>query len=92
MVHTPKQPTVLLPEYFTADNSRSPTPNFADHPLCVDGITLYEPRFDPRFTLLAERFIHNIDTLSEKREELELKRLQHPNLELKFEVKKDFKG
>ena len=87
LVPTPVQPTVHLPEYFTVDNSRPPTPNFADYPLRVDGISIYEPRFDPRFTLLAERFIHNNDTLSEKHKQLELERLQHPNLELKFEVK-----
>ena len=28
---TPVQPTVHLPEYFTADNCRPPTPNFADY-------------------------------------------------------------
>ena len=86
------QPTVRLPEFSTADNSRPPTPNFADYPLRVDGITIYEPTFDPRFTLLAERFIHNNDTISEKRKKFELKRLQHPNLVLKFEVKIRFQG
>ena len=59
LVPTPVQPTVRLPEYFTVDNSRAPTPSFADYPLRVDGITIYEPRFDPRSTLLAERSIHN---------------------------------
>ena len=44
------------------------------------------------FTLLAERFIHTNDTLSEKRKELDLKRLQQPNVELKFEVKIRFQG
>ena len=92
LVPTPVQPTVRLPEYFTADNSRTPTPKFADYPLRVAGITIYEPRFAPRFTLLAERFIHNNDSLSEKRTELELKRLQHANLEMKFEVKIRFQG
>ena len=67
LVPTSVQPTVRFPEYFTVDNSRPPAPNFADYPLRVDGITIYEPRYDPRFTLLAERFIHNNDTLSEKR-------------------------
>ena len=70
MVPTPVQPTIRLPEYFTTDNSRPPNPNFADYPLRVGGITINEPRFDPRFTLLAQRLIHNIDTLSEKRKEL----------------------
>ena len=62
---------ILLSEYFTEDNSRLPIPDFADYPLGVYGITTYEPRFDPRFTLLAQRFLHNNDTLSEKRRELE---------------------
>ena len=92
LVPTPAQPTVRLPEYFTANNSRTPTPNFADYPLRVDGITIYEPRFDPRFTLPAQRFINNNDTLSEKRKELDLERLQHPNLESTFEVKIRFQG
>ena len=92
LVPTSVQPTVSLPENFTTDNSRPPTPNFADYPLRVDGITLYEPRFDPRFTLLAERFIQNNDALSEKRKNLEPKRLQHPHLEFEFEVKIGFQG
>ena len=72
LVPTPVQPTVRLPECSTAVNSRTPTPNFADYPLRVDGITIYEPRFDPRFTLLAERFIHKNDILSETLKGLEL--------------------
>ena len=92
LVPTPVQHTVRLPEYFTSDNSRPPTPNFADYPLRFDGITIYESRPDPRFTLFAQRFINNKDTLSEKRKELELKRFQHPNLGLKFEVKIRFQG
>ena len=83
---------VRLPEYYTADHSRPPTPNFADYPLRVDGITIYDPQNDPRFSFLAERFISNNDLLSHKRKETELKRLQTPNLELEFEVKVKFKG
>ena len=75
-VPTPVQPPVRLPKDFTKDNPR---------PLRVDGITIYEPKFGPRFTLFTERFIKNNDTLSDKRQEL--KRLQNPNLETKFEVK-----
>ena len=92
LVPTPVQPTVRLPEYFTADNSRPPTPNFADYPLRVDGITIYEPIFDPGFFLLAQRFKQNNDTLSEKRKELSLKRLHYPNLDLKFDVKTRLQG
>ena len=51
LVPTPVQPRARLPEYFTTDNSRPLTPNFADYSLRVDGITIYEPKFDPRFTL-----------------------------------------
>ena len=36
--------------------------------------------------------MHNNDTLSVKRKELEIKRLQHPNIELKFEIKTKFQG
>ena len=34
---------IRLPEYYTADQSRPPNPNFADYPLRVDGITIYNP-------------------------------------------------
>ena len=81
---------IRLPEYYTADQSRPPTPNFADYSLQVDGITIYDPQNDPRFPILAERFIANNDLLSHKRKKTELKRLQTPNLELKFEVKVKF--
>ena len=62
------------------------------YPLRVDGITIYDPQNDPRFPILAERFITNNDLLSQNRKETELKRLQTPNLELKFEVKVNFQG
>ena len=83
---------IILLEYYTADQSRPPTPNFADYSHRVDGITIYDPQNDPRFPILAERFIANNDLLSQKRTETELKRLQTPNLELKFEVKVKFQG
>ena len=60
---------IRLPEYYTADHSRPPTPNFADNPLRVDGITIYDPQNDPRFPILAERLIANNDLLSQKRKE-----------------------
>ena len=90
VIPTPVPAHVRLPESYTADQSRPPTPNFADYPLRVDGITIYDPQHDPRFPILAERFITNNDLLSHKRKETELKRLQTPNLELKFEVKVKF--
>ena len=83
-------PHITLREYNTADHSRPRDPNFADYPLRVDGITVYDPQNDPRFPILAERFIANNDLLSHKRKETELKRLQTPNLELQCEVKVEF--
>ena len=91
IIPTPVPAHFRLPEYYTADQSRPPTTKFADYPLRVDGITIYYPQHDPRFPILAERFITNNDPLSQKRKETELKRLQTPNLELKFEVKVKFK-
>ena len=55
-------------------------------------LPIYDPQNDPRFPILAERFINNNDLLSHKRKETELKRLQTSNLELKFEVKVKFQG
>ena len=92
VIPTPVPAHIRLPEYYTAEHSRPPTPNFADYPLRVDGITIYDPQNDPRFPILAERFINNNDFLSHKRKETELKRLQTSNLELKFEVKVKFQG
>ena len=92
IIPTPVPAHFRIPEYYTADQSRPPTSNFADYPLRVDGITIYDPQHDPRFPILAERFITNNELLSHKRKETELKRLQTPNLELKFEVKVKFQG
>ena len=57
---------IRIPEYYTADQSRPPTPNFADYPLRVDGITIYDLQNDPRFPMLPERFIANNDLLSQQ--------------------------
>ena len=92
LIPTPVAPHVRIPEYFISDHSRPPTPNFADYPFRVDGTTIYDTQNDPRFPLLTERFISNNNSLSNKRKELELKRLQNPNSELKFEVKVKFQG
>ena len=92
IIPTPVPAHTRLPEYYTADHSRPPTPNFADYSLRVDGITIYDPQNDPRFPVLAERSIANNNILSQKRKETELKRLQTSNLELKFEVKVKFQG
>ena len=91
IIPTPVPAHIRIPEYYTADQSRPPTPNFADYPLRVVGITIYDKQNNPRFPILAERFIANNDLLSQKKE-TELKRLQAPNLELKFEVKVKFQG
>ena len=92
LIPTPVAPRVGIPEYFTSDHSRPPSLNFADYPISVDGTTIYDPQNDPRFPRLTERFIANNNSLSNKRIELELKRFQNPNLELKFEVKVKFEG
>ena len=87
LVPTPVAPHVRISEYFTSDHSRSPTRNFSDYPIRVDGTTIYDPQNDLRFPILTECFIANINSFSNKRRELELKRFPNPNLELKFEVK-----
>ena len=71
LVPTPVQPTVRLPEYFTTDNSRPPIPNFADYPLRVDGITIYEPRFVLLFLhhgsyITTMHFLQNVKSLNLK--------------------------
>ena len=90
LVPTPVAPHVRIPEYYTFDQSRPPTPNFANYPKRVDAITIYDPQNDPRFLILAERFLTTNNSLLKKRKETELKRLQSPNLDLKFEVKVKF--
>ena len=92
IIPTPVPAHVPIPEHYLADHSRPPTPNFADYPLRIDGITINDSQNDPRFPFLAERFITNNDLLSNKRKETELKRLQTPNLELKIDVKVKFQG
>ena len=57
VIPTPVPAQIRLPEYYTAEHSRPPTPNFADYPLRVDGITIYDPQNDPRFPILAERLL-----------------------------------
>ena len=56
VIPTPVPAHIRLPEYYTAEHSRPPTPIFADYPLRVDGITIYDPQNYPRFPILAERF------------------------------------
>ena len=59
IIPTPVPAHIRQPEYYTAEHSRPSTPNFADYPLRVDGITIYDPQNDPQFPILAERFIAN---------------------------------
>ena len=91
-IPTPVPAHIRLREYYTAEHSRPPTPNFADYPIRVDGTTIYDPKHDPRFPILRERFNATNDLLSNKRKETELKRLQTHNLELKFEVNNKVQG
>ena len=63
MIPTPVPAQIRIPEYYTADQSRPPTPNFADYLLRVDCITIYDPQHDPRFPILAERSL-----ISQKKE------------------------
>ena len=66
LVPTPVQPTVRLPEYFTTDNSRPPTPNFADYPLRIDGITTsitMEPQKNLNIIKLLLQFITLINCI-----------------------------
>ena len=92
MIPTPVPPHITLPEYYTTEHSRTPFPNFAEYPIRNDGATIYEPKNDPRFPILTERFNTTNNSLSNKRKEAELKRLQTSNPELKFEVKVEFQG
>ena len=75
IIPTPVPAHIRTPEYYTADQSRPPTPNFTDYLLRVGGKTICDRQNDPRFPILAERFITNNDLLSQKRKETELKRL-----------------
>ena len=72
LVPTPVAPHVRILEYYTYDQSRPPTPNFTDYPIRVDGITIYDPQNDPRFPILAERFITTNNSLSKTRKKLNL--------------------
>ena len=76
----------------TAKHSRPPTPKLAGYPIRVDGITTNDPKNNPRFPNLTERFITTNDSLSKQQKETELTRLQTSNLELEFEVKVKFQG
>ena len=48
---------------------------FADYPIRVDGITIHDPKNEPRFPILSERYItKKNDLLSNKRKDTELKK------------------
>ena len=59
---------VRLPEYYTAEHSRPPTPNFADYPLRVDGITIYDPQNDSQFLQNASSQITTFYLTNEKKQ------------------------
>ena len=59
VIPTPLPAHIRLPEYYTAEHSRPPTPNFADYPLRVDGITIYDPQNDPHF-----QFLQNVSIIT----------------------------
>ena len=92
LVPTPVAPHVRIPKYFTADHSRPPTTKYTNYSTRVDGNTIYDPQNNPRSPILTERIITTNNSLSNKRKQLELKHLQTPNLELKFEVRVKFQG
>ena len=92
LIRTPVPPRIRLPEYYTTEHSKPRTPKFTDYPIRVDGTTIYNPKNDPLFPILTERFLTNTDSLSNKRKETELKRPQISNLELKFKVKVQFQA
>ena len=84
IIPTPVPEHIRIP----AEHSRSPTCNFADYPIRVGGNTIYNPKTilfsKPSRTLFLQTMIYSL------KKETELKRLQLPNLELKFEVKVKF--
>ena len=51
IIPTPVPAHIRMPENYTADLSRPPTPNFADYTLRVDGTTINDPKNDPRFPI-----------------------------------------
>ena len=73
---------IRIPECYTADHSRPPTPLFAGYPIRVDGTTTYDPKNDPRFPILTERFVINNDwkketMLEQKLNALKLTKVSH---------------
>ena len=67
LIPTPVPAHLGIPEYYTAEHSRPPTPTFADYPIRDDGTTKHNPALVPRFPVLKERFIANNNLLSNKR-------------------------
>ena len=92
LIPTPVPPQIRIPEYYITEHSRPPTPNFADYPIRDDGTAIYEPKNDPRFTILTERFITINDSHLNKRKETELERLQTSKQKLEFGGKVKFQG
>ena len=65
LVPTPAAPHVRIPEYYTYDQSRPPTPNFADYPIRVDENTIYDSSKRTSFSYSC-RTIHYHQKLSFK--------------------------
>ena len=82
-IPTPVPAHVRLPEYYTAEPSRPPTPNFADYPIRVDGITIYDPKNNPRFPMLTKRFITTILFQTKEKKQ----NLKTPNFKLRIKIR-----
>ena len=57
LIPTPVPPLIRLPEFYTAEHSGPPAPNFADYPLRNDGTTIYDPKNDPIFQFLQNTLL-----------------------------------
>ena len=89
---TPVPAHIRRPEYYSADHSRPPTPNFAEYPIRVDELLYTIQKTMPVFQFLQNALLQITSSYLLKKKETDLKRLQTPNLEQKFEVKVKFQG
>ena len=78
-----------IPEYFLDEYSRPPTPNLHEYHIRVNSKIIRSLNEDPRYTVLPARFI-NDSSLSNPRNQRELRRLQEDQLVLKLEVEVTF--
>ena len=82
---------IQSPEYFLEEYSRPLTPNPHEYPIRVNSTIIRSLNEDPRYTVLPTRIINN-SSLSNSRQQKELRRLQETQLILKFEVEVTFKA